>query len=103
MSDHTPAPWGFDGVCQIVEVERPHMRICFLPSDHAEYASSKPNGYLIAAAPDLLEAIKECLPSMGWRNMSDEELEHEHELGNGFAKPILRARAAIRKAEGNIR
>lgn len=50
----TRGPWFFDGVCQIVEAARPHMRVCFLPSDHAEYASSEPNGYLIAASPDLL-------------------------------------------------
>lgn len=58
VSEHTPGPWHFDGVCQIVEVERPHMRVCFLPSDHAEYASSKANGRLISAAPDMLAALK---------------------------------------------
>lgn len=55
---HTPGPWHFDGVCQIVEAERPHMRVAFLPSDHAEYASSLSNGRLIAAAPDLVKALE---------------------------------------------
>jgi hypothetical protein len=57
MNEHTPGPWYYDGCVQIVEVERPHMRVAFLPSDHAEHASSKPNGRLIAAAPELLEAL----------------------------------------------
>lgn len=58
MTEHTAAPWHFDGLVQIVEAARPHMRVAFLPSDHAEYASSKPNGHLIAAAPDLLAALR---------------------------------------------
>ena len=57
--NQTPGPWHFDGLVQIVEVARPHMRVAFLPSDHAEYASSEANGYLIAAAPDLLKALDE--------------------------------------------
>lgn len=55
---HTPGPWSFDGCVQIVEVERPHMRVAFLPSDHSEYAASQANGRLIAGAPDLLEALR---------------------------------------------
>lgn len=58
------------------------------------------NALLIAAAPDLLEALEECLPCLGWANDSDEEVQREHELGNGYAELILRARAAIAKARG---
>lgn len=70
--EHTPGPWDFDGVCQIFERERPHMRICFLPSDHARYYSSKPNGQLIAAAPDYAAAVQKMIDcehnsSDGWR------------------------------------
>ena len=50
----TEGPWLFDGGVQIVEADRPHMRILFLPSDHWRYASSKPNGLLASAAPALL-------------------------------------------------
>jgi len=59
VAGHTPGPWIFDEGCQIVEVARPHMRVCFLPSDHAKYASSEPNGYLIAAAPEMFQALRE--------------------------------------------
>ena len=56
------------------------------------------NANLIAAAPDLLSALEECLPCLGWAHDSDEELRWEHEQGNGYAELILRARAAIAKA-----
>lgn len=110
MSKHTPGPW--TSRCVPTSIGHAHkiepIRAC-LYVDHRDARHSDArttlaaaDARLISAAPDLLNALKECLPSMGWRTMSDEELEHEHELGNGFAKPILRARAAIRKAEGNI-
>lgn len=58
------------------------------------------DAHLMAAAPDLLEALEECLPCLGWENDSDEEIQREHDLGNGYAELILRARAAIAKARG---
>ena len=51
---------------------------------------------------ELLEALEECLPCIGWVGFSDEELVREHELGNGYAEIILRARRAIAKARGHI-
>lgn len=88
---HTRGPWHFDGLCQIVEAARPHMRVCFLPSDHAEYSSSVPNGYLIAAAPDLLEALKATL-----EEIERVEADVEYKLPCGD-----KARAAIARAEGS--
>lgn len=58
------------------------------------------DAHLMSAAPDLLEALEECLPCIGWVGFSDEELVREHELGNDYAMPILRARLAIAKARG---
>lgn len=49
---------------------------------------------------ELLAALEECLPCLGWQHMPDEEIQREHELGNGYAEIILRARAAIAKAKG---
>lgn len=46
----------------------------------------------------LLASLTECLPQLGWKNYSDEELRREAELGNGRAPIILRARGAIAKA-----
>lgn len=55
----------------------------------------------MAAAEDLLAALEECLPCLGWQHMPDEEIRREHELGNGYAEIILRARAAIQKAKAH--
>lgn len=49
---------------------------------------------------DLLNSLEECLPCLGWRHMPDEEIQREHELGNGYAEIILRARKAIALAKG---
>jgi hypothetical protein len=56
----TPAPWLRIG-SEIVEAERQHIRICFLPSDWREYASGPANAHLIAAAPELFEALATAL------------------------------------------
>lgn len=84
MSEHTPGPWFYDELVQICEVDRPYMRVAFLPSDHERYASSKANGRLIAAAPDLLAALQEIIE----RN----EIQHWFNLDQ--------ARAAVAKATG---
>lgn len=57
-TNFTPGPWEYDGGAQIVEAARPHMRVAFLPSDHAEYAASSHNARLISAAPELYEALE---------------------------------------------
>lgn len=49
---------------------------------------------------ELLAALEECLPCLGWEHDDLEELQREHELGNGYAELIIRARLAIAKAKG---
>lgn len=49
---------------------------------------------------ELLASLEECLPCLGWEHDDLEELQREHELGNGYAELIIRARAAIAKAKG---
>jgi len=88
---HTPGPWEYDGGAQIVEVARPHMRICFLPSDHADYASSEHNGRLIAAAPDLLRALQNISAGL------NSEFDSTPRI---LAAEVKAARAAIAKATG---
>lgn len=48
---------------------------------------------------DLLNSLEECLPCLGWQHMPDEEIQCEHELGNGYAEIILRARKVIALAK----
>lgn len=46
---------------------------------------------------ELVEALTELLPCVGWSNYSDKELQQEDDLGNGVAIKILRARTALAK------
>lgn len=103
MTKHTEGPWLFDGVAQIVEARRPHMRIAFLPSDHHAYESSKFNGRLIAAAPDMsgdgaflldrLDEFERELDSAGTDGLTREWCGH-------VRPAIARFRAAIARATG---
>jgi hypothetical protein len=61
---------------------------------------SMANARLIAAAPELLEALTILVAHSGYANMTDEGLRREADLGNGFAPTLLKARAAIEKATG---
>ena len=90
---YTTGPWEFDGRCQIVEAARPHMRVAFLPSDHAEYASSEANARLIAAAPELLEELK------GLVRFAD-AVRVQVGMGKTQIECLEKARTVIAKAEG---
>lgn len=79
---HTPGPWEFIEPVQIVESARPHMRIAFLPSNHHEIPSARANGRLIAAAPEMLRALKAALPKLG----SDENREVREIVEAAIAK-----------------
>lgn len=59
---HTPGPWTVDGPTtnQIVWSDQDN-RVCFLAhSNGLNDERDKANGRLIAAAPDMLEALKTC-------------------------------------------
>lgn len=107
MSGYTPGPWYFDGPdCAVGPVADKTIGVAAImrvDGDSAKYLfgdESKANATLIAAAPDFLEALIECLPCLGWQHDDLEELQREHELGNDYAQLIIRARAAIAKAKG---
>ena len=84
---HTPGPWSFDGdYVESLALLKPLSVATLADCGH----STEGNGILIAAAPELLAALKRLLPlweeSIGWEedymDMADD------------------ARAAIAKAEG---
>lgn len=54
---HTPGPWSFDGPAHSIIVwgPTPELRVCFMTSD----GPAEANARLIAAAPDMLEALSE--------------------------------------------
>lgn len=78
---HTPGPWEFDGPHHnIIVWSSPNNRICFMTSD----GPTEANARLIAAAPDLLEALKNIVNSIE---------VHDHPA-------VMMAFDAIAKAEG---
>lgn len=96
MSKHTPGPWRY-WACRVDSMDNPPMY------DYAQFANLKEHVFraplrylreedarLIAAAPDLLEALKELLgcPSGDYDTTDD------------YANARKKAEAAIAKAEG---
>ena len=82
MSKHTPGPWMADSHYPSVSAPTaPNLALC---NDHAIPMSERiANARLIAAAPDLLEALKEVVAFTG-----------------ALGGPYVRARAAIKAVEG---
>jgi ABC-type nitrate/sulfonate/bicarbonate transport system substrate-binding protein len=60
---HTPGPWEIvrygDGDSLVIHDSRGDWRVCFLatPGDDGDFEGIKANARLIAAAPELLEAV----------------------------------------------
>ena len=98
MRKHTPGPWHTDGLTT-VQGPRPEYEICVCLTDADDVITAEmaiANAALIAAAPDLLEALKELLGGVpsDWREVSGQY--------RGLPVPscVTDAYAAIAKAEG---
>ena len=97
MSKHTPGPWSVVDEGHAEQGRPAHVRALRLHIvvDHAEdFGDPAPDARLIAAAPDLLEALKAVA------------LRHDYSYldkgigtATGEGKAWLAARAAIKKAE----
>ena len=85
MSKHTPGPWYADGLRFVRQVEAPCHVICRLP-----HTSGQRDQALIAAAPELLDALAALLHSL-----DEEDLLHDDQR-----QAFNAARAAIAKATG---
>jgi hypothetical protein len=88
---HTPGPWAVD---YAMGIRGPNgERIAYVIADSS--ADPTPDARLIAAAPDLLDALKEtagCLAAWNERQRSEEPTATDIVISH--------ARAAILKAEG---
>jgi hypothetical protein len=94
MSEHTPGPWEVDAEDSHKVASEDYGTIAWTPNEPAEMppimAEMRANARLIAAAPDLLKALRYLLGGV---------LDTE-EQGVGLPTAVSRARAAIAKAEG---
>lgn len=87
MSKHTPAPWAVGTLGNDIGVlAASDEPFCRLFTSEETYDEALANARLIAAAPDLLSALKEALYAVT-------EIDNAH-------KSLRRIRAAIAKAEG---
>jgi hypothetical protein len=95
MNKHTPGPWvvyddSNDGKTNRIEIAARGKTVAWIY--HSVPAEDLPNARLIAAAPDLLDALKNIV------NLWD---HHASAHGDGTIFPLhVAARAAIAKAEG---
>ena len=96
VSGHTPGPWSFDGPSDNHIVwSDPDNRICFMAhSNGIDPERDTANARLIAAAPELLDALQAIVAMQALRS-SDA-------TGTHLSLSVLceTARAAIAKAEG---
>jgi hypothetical protein len=99
---YTPGPWSLErrddrGECFNINAlgrVRSLRRIAIVENDALRVAESFYNAGLIAAAPDLVEALKEVLESLkGWIEIADKD-----DLRDYDDKAIEKAEAALKKA-----
>lgn len=95
MSKHTPGPWINDGdeISGLADGENSQsyiVPICTMDADwNAEITAA--NARLIAAAPDLLDALQKMLVLYQGRKQG---------VFGEWTEPVIDARAAIKKATG---
>jgi len=104
---HTPGPWktrkGFDS--DTIEVFAPNPKIGrpFQPTElavvQADSREGKANASLIAAAPELLEAVQSLLPIAVHYLNADHDADNNNPPAGNFDE-IMNAMCAIAKATG---
>lgn len=97
MSNRTPGPWAYFHKWKYnshhvsLPLTGGGMRLGLFPRDGIETENPEADARLIAAAPELLDALKAIVSSLS---------EHDEEGLIEHVEPMRKARAAIAKAEG---
>ena len=92
MNKHTPGPWVADWCVDEWRVEDEHGRLV------AGNIEDDRDARLIAAAPELLEALSDLMDCSEYSGWSDADLAHSIAEGDHYLPLIVAARAAIAKA-----
>lgn len=103
MSKHTPGPWTVQRIdidCGIIQwaIELPDMRVIAHTGADVSVAQDKANARLIAAAPEMLQALKEIV--FEFECQYDTANEPEGVMEKARLKVIKQCKKAIAKAEG---
>ena len=85
MSKHTPGPWNYKSPLEVVGSDGTTIKLIGLT--HAQYETDEANARLIAAAPELLEALQLLSASLPLNHKVD-------------SKVVAKCRSAIAKAKG---
>lgn len=99
MSKHTPGPWRVlnDGITVVPPKPRGQTVICRMREVYGNRAERQKNAALVAASPDLLEALREVIRLVprpyATVDVLDKGPDPEHPA-------VIAARATIAKAEG---
>lgn len=98
MSKHTPKPWTYDPVSNYISADKsfsgtPWAVAKVIPWCGDDYEQAVPNGYVMAAAPELLEACKMLMGVAEWA-----ERNRKRSIMDCCDWSVVRA--ALDKAEG---
>lgn len=101
MSKHTPGPWKVGAASSAVyEPSNDARAIALMPTANWAIETREANARLIAAAPELLAALREAVPYM------EAELARAfppHNPASPLSLALKGARAAIAKAEADLK
>jgi hypothetical protein len=98
MSKFTPGPWHVQGVCETTVVDKHRNIIAEIEGDYDDpdhLTFMVANARLIAAAPDLVEALRDAIDCVKeWAAYASEYFQDKHALVGDLA----RLRAVLEKA-----
>ena len=101
MSKHTPGPWAFKqhgGRIRIITADQ-GLTVAYTPEEQrADGWSSQANARLIAAAPEMYEALQNIVANH--QVMPDQTMNNTTDVAHVPLDDIEAARAALKKAEG---
>lgn len=93
---HTPGPWSVSERLGFGWLIHPNVAVAYGGEGSGKQDEGEHNAHLIAAAPELLEALKNNLQfAEACHRMTDDKLMRE-----AIGSDIIKARKAIAKAEG---
>jgi len=95
-TQHTPGPWHHkEGSVSVFAPDKPRRKICDTAWQTINVTEARANARLIAAAPDLLEALKRTVSRLESHTAEIETCDLPH----GTELALEQARTAIAKAE----
>ena len=96
--NHTKGPWEVRPAitCKIGVYKKGHGFVAFMAS--AEEANA--NAYLIASAPELLEALQKCVETLTDKRIGTTDYMEGSDIYDDFENVSESAKQAIAKAEG---